>query len=413
MPNTRPGIVIKVRFVDVSASTRSKGAKAFAGYIDYIDRSEAVRTQHVRDFSLYTDYMDDPQKQRERYGFDANADRSSALFTAAKDHLTPEEKQQYKKQFQQAFDHKNIMWQTVVSFDNAFLTELGLYDPATGWLNEARLRDGVRQMMKVQLAGEQMSDSAIWTASIHYNTDNIHIHIAMAEPENTRKTVTVDGEEQPRGRFKASTLKRQKSAFFHSILDTDYAKLDELVRKQMVGKKKEVSSFSDPKLEEMFLRIYHSLPQDKRKWYYSMKALDGVRPQIDQMSRYFLHTHCADAFGEFQRECLHEQQMYRRAYGGGSRYQDYSRNKMDDLYKRMGNCILNEMKEYARHEVKVKLSNQEALRIKAPLKEYIHYNRSNLSHSLSRLGAALAGEVLQRRLNLQAYYQLEQGLSIG
>lgn len=413
MSNTRPGIVIKVRFVDVSASTRSKGAKAFAGYIDYIDRSEAVRTQHVRDFSLYTDYMDDPQKQRERYGFDANADRSSALFTAAKDHLTSEEKQQYKKQFQQAFDHKNIMWQTVVSFDNAFLTELGLYDPATGWLNEARLRDGVRQMMKVQLTNEQMSDSAIWTASIHYNTDNIHIHIAMAEPENTRETVTVDGEEQPRGRFKASTLKRQKSAFFHSILDTDYAKLDDLVRKQMVGKKKEVSSFSDPKLEQMFLRIYHSLPQDKRKWYYSMKALDGVRPQIDQMSRYFLHTHCAEAFREFQRECLHEQQMYRRAYGGGSRYQDYSRNKMNDLYKRMGNCILNEMKEYARREVKIRdtTHGKDLLPYKSQI--YLQYNRSNLSHSLSKLGSALAGEVLQRRLNLQAYYQLEQGLSIG
>lgn len=71
------------------------------------------------------------------------------------------------------------------------------------------------------------------------------------------------------------------------------------------------------------------------------------------------------------------------------------------------------MKEYARREVKIRDTTYGKALLPYKSQIYLQYNRSNLSHSLSKLGSALAGEVLQRRLNLQAYYQLEQGLSIG
>lgn len=164
------GCIVKTKFVTASSSI-------FSGYINYINRENAVRNDHISDFSIYTDYMDNPEK-------------TTDLFTANSYHLTEIEKQQYQDLYEKAQINGSPMWQTVISFDNRWLEKNGIYDSESGFLAAKKLMAYTRNAVKPMLKAEGL-ENAIWSAAIHYNTDNLHIHIATAEPIPTRKMVQV------------------------------------------------------------------------------------------------------------------------------------------------------------------------------------------------------------------------------
>lgn len=168
--NSSPGCIVVTEFAVSDSSV-------FSGYIDYIDRENAVRNDHISDFSLYTDYMDNPEK-------------TSALFTSCSDHLTAEEKQNYKRLYKKAQDNGSPMWQTVISFDNRWLEEHGLYDSESGFVCTKTLMNYTRNAVSDMLKAEGL-ENGIWTAAFHYNTDNLHVHIATVEPTPTRQKVQV------------------------------------------------------------------------------------------------------------------------------------------------------------------------------------------------------------------------------
>ena len=115
---------IKAGVVCVTKFCRA-GSKEFQAYIDYIDREEAARTEHNNEYNLYADYMGNPEK-------------TTGLFTSEKNNLNPEEKKLLKEQFSKAQENGSLMWQTVLSFDNRWLAEQGIYDLKTQMVDEKR-----------------------------------------------------------------------------------------------------------------------------------------------------------------------------------------------------------------------------------------------------------------------------------
>src|SRR5699024_12711466 len=83
------------------------------------------------------------------------------------------------------------MCEGVFSFDNDWLERQGVYNSESHTVDETKMRSSVRETMQTMLAAERMQQSAIWTASLHYNTDNIHVHIATVEPHPTRDVMNV------------------------------------------------------------------------------------------------------------------------------------------------------------------------------------------------------------------------------
>ncbi|EOS7974959.1 hypothetical protein DZ775_RS14705, partial [Enterococcus hirae] len=154
--------------------------KKFQKYINYIDRDEATRSKEFQQYNIlesdgYNQYMENPEK-------------SSGLFTANKNRLSKEERDTVKKLFRQAQKNDSLMWQDVVSFDTNWLVEVGLYDPKDKILNEEKIMNAIRVAMNEQLKAENLRNSAVWTAAIHYNEiHHIHVHIAIVEPEPTRE----------------------------------------------------------------------------------------------------------------------------------------------------------------------------------------------------------------------------------
>ena len=158
---------IKAGVVVVTEFCRPHSSK-FQGYIDYINRNEAVRNDNTQKYNLYQEYMGNPKK-------------TTALFTAEKDKLSNEEKDNLKQLFEKAQENESIMWQTVISFDNRWLKQNGIINEEESIIDESKIKDVTRGAVRRMLENEKL-ENAIWSGAIHFNTDNLHIHIATVEP---------------------------------------------------------------------------------------------------------------------------------------------------------------------------------------------------------------------------------------
>src|SRR5699024_6532666 len=185
-------------------------------------------SDHENEFDVFyqfMDYRDDDLKQGE-------------LFTARQDYLKKIEKQKIKSQFQVAQQNESPRWHDVIAFDNDWLEKHGMYNPTNHTVDETKMKSIVRETMQAMLKAERMQQSAIWTASLHYNTDNIHVHIATVEPHPTREVMNVfDKEtntlrEEYRAKRKPKTLDKMKSKVANCILEraNERNKIDELLR---------------------------------------------------------------------------------------------------------------------------------------------------------------------------------------
>lgn len=213
-----PGLVAVTKFV-------RPGSAVYASYINYMDRDEAVHGGEIHpDYSAYSEnYMGNPEK-------------TTGLFSMDYDRLSEDTAQIYKQQFRQAQENGSLLWQTVLSFDNQWLEELEIYDPTSQTLDESRVRGMTRVFMKTLLDKEQLT-LASWTAAVHYNTDNIHVHVAIVDPVGQRERVP-DGKYagEPKGTWGIRSLRAAKSAAVNELLDLDQVmkQLNELIRQSIV-----------------------------------------------------------------------------------------------------------------------------------------------------------------------------------
>lgn len=332
-PSVTPGVVLKTKFVLPSND-------AFQNYIEYVDREEAKSEVKLNEkmFSLYQDYMGNPEK-------------TSALFTEHSNRLTESEKRAVKEMFKTAHENGSIMWQDVISFHNPWLEEQGIYDAKTKTVDEKKLMDVTRLAMKEMQKREGLEKSSTWSAAIHYNTGNVHIHVATVEPYPTRE----------RGKRKPKTLDAMRGKVVNNLLDRkqEQKQINDLIRSNMVGSKKEDSTFTwrNNHLKPLFLQIYKQLPADKRQWQYSYNTIQPLKPEIDELSRRYIQQHHKKDYEKFMKNLDKEVKVFKEAYGEGKYdkklYENYKKNKINDLYKRMGNAFLQEMKAYDKEQKRI------------------------------------------------------------
>ncbi|MFV0527201.1 MAG: MobP2 family relaxase [Lachnospiraceae bacterium] len=352
MSGIKAGVILKQDFC-------TAGTTVFSEYIKYMDREEAVRKEHVQSYNLYHDYMRNP-------------DKTSGLFSSVSNVLSQEEVGYLKERFQKAQDNDSLMWQTVISFDNRWLDKNGLYDSDRGFLDETKIkqvaRDGIYQMLE-----NEKLPFAVWTAAIHYNTDNIHVHVATVEPEPMREkgmykvyeTITkgkqksfyevLDDKGQPiiaeqyKGRFKSKSFEKAKSSIVNEILQTRELNMiiNHIIRKDIVAHKQEHSLAHDEVFRQGFLELYEALPnRSMNLMNYNNPGMKRLQPMVDALSgRYIEQYHKAD-YEKMQSLVNRQSELYDEAYGVSDR--SYALSKEQDLIERLGNAILKEVKEYAK-----------------------------------------------------------------
>lgn len=65
-------------------------------------------------------------------------------------------------------EKESLLWKTVISFDNRWLDQYGIYNMKKDVLNEAKMREVIRKGVNRMLANEGLQH-ALWSAGIHYD----------------------------------------------------------------------------------------------------------------------------------------------------------------------------------------------------------------------------------------------------
>lgn len=352
---TIPGVVVVTKFC-------RPGSDAYKTYVDYIDRENAKFKSDTKKWNLYQDYMGNPEK-------------STGIFTRRQDALTNQEKKGLKELFKTAQEKGSLMWQTVISFDNNWLSENGLYSPEDHSLDEKRIKEITRNAVEKMLKKEGL-ENAIWSAAIHYNTDNIHIHIATVEPvpqrrkkefpvykDDKKKDPVLDPDGRPVtrseyvGRFQYKSIAACKSTVVNEILRTREVnyQINHMIRENIIAGKKDLHR--DPELRDLFLEIYKNMPDcDRKMWNYNNPIMENNRELIDKLSSQFIQRYREEEFNNLKQIITRQSEAYSRAYGQTDR--KYMDTKINDLYTRMGNVILKEIREYDRMNQSVTFSKE-------------------------------------------------------
>lgn len=350
MGNIKAGVVVVTKFCRA-------GSNKFTSYINYIDRKEAARTANSSKYNLYQDYMGNPEK-------------TTGLFTQVTNDLSEIEKENLKSIFEKAQENDSLMWQTVISFDNRWLEKNGLYDTEKQMLDEEGIKSITRNAVNKMLELEGL-EQAVWSGAIHYNTDNIHVHIATVEPEPMREKKeyiqyqyrTVEGKkirepqrdasgnmikkEEYKGRFRQSSINSCKRSIVNQILHEkeNNQQINSIIRGSIVDQKQKHPLANDRKLKNEFIKLYQKMPDCNRNmWNYNNPIMASVRSDIDNLSTHYLKQYHKKEFTEFQKRIGEQNEKYQEAYGTTGR--KYEEGKMRDLYTRLGNAILKEIRNY-------------------------------------------------------------------
>ncbi|OHX26461.1 hypothetical protein BKX95_10185 [Streptococcus iniae] len=331
---TSPGITFMIQYTEANPQ-----------YVDYTNREEAVKIDEELfletnrqtiegltedelnriqeavpetqlNFREYIDYMN------RSYATEKQSKNLSAVFTQEADYLQKQRLTELKNQLETAYQNGSLLWQGVISFDNAFLAEQGLYDLATNQVDQKAIKAVMRDMMPTLIQKEGLSDSAFWWGNIHLNTDNIHIHFGLSEVESNREKIFYRprGRMEYRGNFSQKTINRFKSGVYHGLLKEETR--SNLIRKEQVLANLKAnlmtSVYQEDKItlttEKNFLeQAYNHLPLNK-KWRYGSNARDFA------VSKFFLNryldSYLQNEGSAMYQEFLQETREFLKTYGG-------------------------------------------------------------------------------------------------
>ncbi|MEC1177253.1 MobP2 family relaxase [Metasolibacillus meyeri] len=367
-----PGVVLNSQFV-------MPGSKEYSEFVGYIDRDAskikaelsfegdvfAEDAEFSMGFASYLDYAGDEKKQ-------------GSLFTKDADILDKQGQKQLKQSFELAQQNGSPMWQDVVSFDNAWLQRFNMMDADTGQVDEVKMRSVIRDAVTEMLRAEDMADTAVWTASIHYNTDNIHVHIATVEPIPTRplkymkekekvfNAETGKHEYQPTGRWslqrkagrKPKSIKEMKAKVANTIAnrDKEFELIDQLIKGARKKKEKQDIDFANyRKTKKLFQQALQRLPKNTTKphWQqigYNDQTMNQARPHIDKIVDIFIERFYKDEMNELHQRLDEEVEVMKTKYGDGSKAQNYKANQLAKLKAAMGNTVLKELRAHQKEQ---------------------------------------------------------------
>ena len=247
---------------------------------------------------------------------------------------------------------------------------------------------------------------------------------ATIEPGQSLRPMRPDGE--PKGIWKQSTLDQGKSAVINGILmqQQENTYINDLMRKSIIGAKKEKRIAYDKDLRDAFIKVYQNLPENKRYWNYNNTNLGNrTREYLDELSKLYIQKYHQEDYDELMRSAQIMQEKYIRAYGSGSKADHFTRNKEKELYERLGNTILKEMKVYDHELQESDFLTNRSDRILASYKLQHQFGArtmqnpgckttfAKITSAMNRINNALKKD-LQSMKNMSAYERLQQQIEI-
>ena len=327
-------------------------------YSDYAQRDEAVtRKENILpdhdSYSVLNDpkILDDQSKsiheslksEYDYFNYMRNEEKSDGLFDATRDKLTTDEINQFREYEKISKKEGCPKYIGIASFDNEFLRENNLI--IGDQINIPAIKNAARKGMNalINKSDKLVASNCYWTAAIHTNTDNVHIHYQLLEYhrlENRCKT------RKDKDMIERSAMESLISVIATSLNANDLTKdLTEYERNILMKQVKYNFSNSLAKIEE----LTEKLPNN-RGWQYN--RLDkSTQNQIDNCIRSIIseNAELTQQYKNYLTKIEAVQNNSKRRYGEGSHYTDYKETRLhgkDGFYSRVGNSFLKICKDY-------------------------------------------------------------------
>lgn len=336
-----PAIVFKNKFSlhNNVILNSTGGTNNYGFYVDYMDREDTKMEEKIEELNkvsdsikndTYIQYMENPLK-------------TNNVFNGGSQSLSKDEIKKIKESFVESQKNESPMWQQVFSFDNNFLKENGLLAD-DGKLYEEPLKNATKLAMKEFKDQMNFNDTMEWVGAIHYNTDNIHIHIAVVEQESSRSIIESGKYAgQRKAKVPQRVMKQVKSKFINSMIDRNYElnRINDLMRLELNQQIKDLNLGKDILTIKKINTLMSELPTDRRLWKYNNNVLKKHRPFIDEITKEIINRNDPKSFNELELRLNNEEKFRKQIYGDSK--DSYKENKLNELNAMMGNALLRNM----------------------------------------------------------------------
>ena len=299
-------------------------------FYDYLERPEAFKKDiHQMDdeYRVTKDYMD----------YMKNNEKSDGIFDSTKDRLRKVDIDLYRDKELRARAEGAPKYIGVVSFNNDFLRQQGIMQGNA--LDLRRLKDISRTAMaKMIHTSNKLDDNNVfWTAAIHTNTDNIHIHFSICEKHCMNRDKDM---------LEVNAFDKLKSVFVNEMIGSkNTIEITSMQRQVLMP----LFDRSVGAVKEQIVELSRRLPENKNLWQYNRKSMQPYREMIDGCIDGIIESNdeLKQAFGEYIGRLDEHTAKLKEWYGDGNRhlYLDYKKNRLQDTYARFGNSLLKAIAE--------------------------------------------------------------------
>ena len=261
-------------------------------------------------------------------------------------------------------DTQSVIWSGVITFEEQF----GLK-----WCNNfEQAYNLVKSELPKYFKRAGLNPNNIeWFAGLHENTDNRHIHLIFFEKEPLR----IKGKKKI---FSIGKVSTKAMDFFKANLElaaTDFRAREIRVRTNLTKSfNEEINDVSGLKIKSMLLGLANQFPESGHL-YYNSESMQNLKSQVDNITTYIIKHNpniqlYKDDFDELVKEKDELANSYCKRNGYNKPTESVGDKMMNDIYRRLGNIVI----ESAR-ELKLKENERQKLNAKNLVEKRIQKNK--------------------------------------
>ena len=339
-----PNVNCKIAFVE-NEETLAKSTRLMEKYGAKRKFYSCNQTQD------YLTYVDTGSKQKLDYvAYSGDREKSSGVF-GKNGLLTFKERKELREKLRTT---KSIIWDCLLTFQPEFgQTYCNDFEQAYEMMK--------REMPRFLKDAGFNPDNVIWFAGLHTNKNHRHIHISFFEDKPTRIRQRHNDLQYSLGKINRVCIDRFKLRVEQNLTDVS-AEL-RIARKEVTTLTKDVL-FSknsliryDNEFQSLILQLAHQLPPSGRLSYDS-ENMQSLKPLIKRITDTAIKSNkkWRDAFvkfcGEVKKHDDETREMLIRNKVPEKYWDLYLKSEtyLDDLYRRMGNQILNYVRVFKKKE---------------------------------------------------------------
>lgn len=322
-------IIVKVRYK--VSSNRTKSIKSWCDYVSKKEKADSISLDNINILEDYINHSKNTLDEMEEcFLWNENGNLNSDYIKDSN------------------IDSDGIIWDMVLSFPQDFAYKNGLITKKDFF----ELTKNVIPLFLTDLGFDLNNVS--WTAGLHRNSKNPHIHLSFYEHKkrNSFKTIPYSNISKLKSYIANYIVDNEK---FYKLRDKEFDNIVKKLSLKEFTKIKNRRLFADKyrkDLNKLLLSLYSELPE-KGRLQYNSKNMIKYKDKLDYIIRFILSNDPIKYNYQLYYNALEEhQKKLKEMYGNSNsnKNNDYLNNQLNKLYSKIGNDILNNFKSYQSKE---------------------------------------------------------------